>query len=98
MYINAIRGSIMWWLSISNVPPLLLYPAKKYSAVYHFSRPCVLTNFAGVEGSTQAQTNFVLPEMNKLASEVKSGSLYVLLVSFGMHSYVWLVLENLSAI
>ncbi|KAH8513129.1 hypothetical protein POPTR_003G150450v4 [Populus trichocarpa] len=54
----------------------------EYSAVYHFSRPCVLTNFAGVEGSTQAQTNFVLPEMNKLASEVKSGSLYVLLVSF----------------
>ncbi|KAJ6943812.1 hypothetical protein NC652_009301 [Populus alba x Populus x berolinensis] len=54
----------------------------EYSAVYHFSRPCVVTNFAGVEGSTQAQTNFVLPEMNKLASEVKSGSLYVLLVSF----------------
>ncbi|KAG6782969.1 hypothetical protein POTOM_012396 [Populus tomentosa] len=54
----------------------------EYSAVYHFSRPCVVTNFAEVEGSTQAQTNFVLPEMNKLASEVKSGSLYVLLVSF----------------
>ncbi|KAJ6703341.1 POLYCOMB GROUP PROTEIN [Salix viminalis] len=54
----------------------------EYSAVYHFSRPCVLTNFAGVEGSTQVQANFVLPEMNKLASEVKSGSLYVLLVSF----------------
>ncbi|CAK7335877.1 unnamed protein product [Dovyalis caffra] len=53
-----------------------------YSAVYRFSRPCVLTSFAGVEGSTQAQANFILPEMNKLASEVKSGSLYVLLVSF----------------
>ncbi|KAB5564684.1 hypothetical protein DKX38_004738 [Salix brachista] len=54
----------------------------EYSAVYHFSRPCVLTNFAGVEGSTQVQAIFILPEMNKLASEVKSGSLYVLLVSF----------------
>ena len=98
MYINAIRGSLMWRSSFSNVLPWLLYPAIKYSAVYHFSRPCVLTNFAGVEGSSQVQANFVLPEMNKLASEVKSGSLYVLLVSFGMHSYVWLALQNLSAI
>jgi ABC-type uncharacterized transport system permease subunit len=65
-----------------------LYPTMKYSAVYRFSQPCVLTGFAGVEGSAQVQANFVLPEMNKLASEVKSGSLHVLLVSFGMHSYV----------
>ncbi|XP_011026738.1 PREDICTED: polycomb group protein EMBRYONIC FLOWER 2-like isoform X2 [Populus euphratica] len=54
----------------------------EYSAVYRFSQPCVLTGFAGVEGSTQVQVHFVLPEMNKLASEVKSGSLHVLLVSF----------------
>ncbi|KAG6791498.1 hypothetical protein POTOM_000619 [Populus tomentosa] len=54
----------------------------KYSEVYRFSQPCVLTGFAGVEGSTQVQAHFVLPEMNKLASEVKSGSLHVLLVSF----------------
>ncbi|KAJ6341544.1 hypothetical protein OIU78_009658 [Salix suchowensis] len=54
----------------------------EYSAVYRFSRPCVLTSFAGVEDSIQVQANFVLPEMNRLASEVKSGSLYVLLVSF----------------
>uniref|UniRef100_A0A3N7EDT4 Uncharacterized protein n=1 Tax=Populus trichocarpa TaxID=3694 RepID=A0A3N7EDT4_POPTR len=54
----------------------------EYSAVYRFSQPCVLTGFAGVEGSAQVQANFVLPEMNKLASEVKSGSLHVLLVSF----------------
>ncbi|XP_034898488.1 polycomb group protein EMBRYONIC FLOWER 2 isoform X7 [Populus alba] len=54
----------------------------EYSEVYRFSQPCVLTGFAGVEGSTQVQAHFVLPEMNKLASEVKSGSLHVLLVSF----------------
>lgn len=60
----------------------------KYSAVYRFGRACVLTNFAGVEGSTQAQASFVLPEMNKLASEAKSGSLAILLLSFGMYSYV----------
>ncbi|KAJ6714226.1 POLYCOMB GROUP PROTEIN [Salix viminalis] len=54
----------------------------EYSAVYRFSRPCVLTSFAGAEDSIQVQANFVLPEMNRLASEVKSGSLYVLLVSF----------------
>ncbi|KAG6788125.1 hypothetical protein POTOM_004179 [Populus tomentosa] len=54
----------------------------EYSEVYRFSQPCVLTGFAGVEGSTQVQAHFVLPEMNKLASEVKSGSLHVLVVSF----------------
>ncbi|KAB5573371.1 hypothetical protein DKX38_000565 [Salix brachista] len=70
---------------VSNIGVLelcFLYPTMKYSAVYRFSRPCVLTSFAGVEDSIQVQANFVLPEMNRLASEVKSGSLYVLLVSF----------------
>ncbi|XP_050224157.1 polycomb group protein EMBRYONIC FLOWER 2 isoform X2 [Mercurialis annua] len=52
----------------------------EYSAVYRFHRACVLTNFFGVEGSTQA--NFVLPEINKLALEAKSGSLVILFVSF----------------
>ncbi|KAG8652782.1 polycomb group protein EMBRYONIC FLOWER 2 isoform X2 [Manihot esculenta] len=54
----------------------------EYSAVYRFRRACVLTNFSGVEGSTQAHANFILPEINKLALEAKSGSLAILFVSF----------------
>nr|KJB19635.1 hypothetical protein B456_003G112000 [Gossypium raimondii] len=54
----------------------------EYSAVYRFRRACILTSFTGIEGSDQAQANFVLPEINKLAMEAKSGSLAILLVSF----------------
>ncbi|KDP22473.1 hypothetical protein JCGZ_26304 [Jatropha curcas] len=53
----------------------------EYTTVYRFHRACVLTKFSGIEGSTQAQANFVLPEINKLALEVKSGSLAILFVS-----------------
>ncbi|XWS60143.1 hypothetical protein CRYUN_Cryun07bG0009300 [Craigia yunnanensis] len=56
--------------------------AAEYSAVYHFRRACILTSFTGIEGSNQAQANFILPEINKLAMEAKSGSLAILLVSF----------------
>ncbi|XP_007038263.2 PREDICTED: polycomb group protein EMBRYONIC FLOWER 2 isoform X1 [Theobroma cacao] len=54
----------------------------EYSAVYRFRRACILTSFTGIEGSNQAQANFILPEINKLAIEAKSGSLAILLVSF----------------
>ncbi|MBA0678468.1 hypothetical protein Goari_019812 [Gossypium aridum] len=54
----------------------------EYSAVYRFRRACILTSITGIEGSNQAQANFVLPEINKLAMEAKSGSLAILLVSF----------------
>ncbi|KAJ4706526.1 Polycomb group EMBRYONIC FLOWER 2-like protein [Melia azedarach] len=54
----------------------------EYSAVYRFSRACILTNFTGVEGSTQVQANFILPEINKLALKAKSGSLAILLINF----------------
>lgn len=57
----------------------------------------MLSNSTGVDGSSQHQANFILPDINKLALEAKSGSLAILLVSFGMHFYVkidwcWLVL------
>ncbi|OMO52251.1 Polycomb protein, VEFS-Box [Corchorus olitorius] len=55
----------------------------EYSAVYRFRRACILTSFTGIEGSNQAQVNFVLPEINKLAMEARSGSLAILFVSFG---------------
>ncbi|XP_022730755.1 polycomb group protein EMBRYONIC FLOWER 2-like isoform X3 [Durio zibethinus] len=56
--------------------------APEYSAVYRFRRACILTSFTGIEGCNQAQANFVLPEINKLAMEAKSGSLAILFVSF----------------
>ncbi|KAJ8752953.1 hypothetical protein K2173_008688 [Erythroxylum novogranatense] len=56
--------------------------ATECSAVYGFNRTSILTNFTGVEGDNQAQASFVLPEINKLALEAKSGSLAILLVSF----------------
>ncbi|KAI7749325.1 hypothetical protein M8C21_023660 [Ambrosia artemisiifolia] len=51
------------------------------SSCYRFKRACKLTASRGAEtvGSTQAR--FILPEINKLATEVKSGSLAMLLVS-----------------
>ena len=57
----------------------------KYSVVYRFRRACILTSFTGIEVGNQAQANFILPEINKLAVEAKSGSLAILLVSFGMY-------------
>nr|AJD87509.1 embryonic flower 2a [Dimocarpus longan] len=54
----------------------------QHSAVYRFSRACILTNFTGVEGSTQVHATFILPEINKLSWKAKSGSLAILLVNF----------------
>ncbi|XP_039063202.1 polycomb group protein EMBRYONIC FLOWER 2-like isoform X2 [Hibiscus syriacus] len=54
----------------------------EYSAVYRFRRACILTSFTGIDGSNQAQVNFILPEKNKLSMEAKSGSLSILLVNF----------------
>ena len=45
----------------------------------------MLTSSTGVEGRNQAQANFVLPDINKLAVEARSGSVSMLLVSFGKH-------------
>ncbi|KAF3442303.1 hypothetical protein FNV43_RR16219 [Rhamnella rubrinervis] len=54
---------------------------QEYSATYQFSRACILNNSTG-EGSGQVQANFILPDINKLAVEAKSGSVAILLVSF----------------
>ncbi|CAH2070437.1 unnamed protein product [Thlaspi arvense] len=56
--------------------------AEEYSAVYKFSRACILTGVVGVDGVSQAQANFLLPDMSRLSLEAKSGSLAVLLISF----------------
>ncbi|KAJ0764612.1 putative transcription factor C2H2 family [Helianthus annuus] len=51
------------------------------TTVYRFNRARKLTVFGGAETSSTARAKFMLPEMNKLSKEIKSGSLDVLLVS-----------------
>ncbi|XP_056855182.1 polycomb group protein EMBRYONIC FLOWER 2-like, partial [Raphanus sativus] len=58
-------------------------PTAECSAVYKFSRACILTGVLGVDGVSQAQAKFLLPDMNELALEAKSGSLAILFISFG---------------
>ncbi|XP_027104037.1 polycomb group protein EMBRYONIC FLOWER 2 isoform X2 [Coffea arabica] len=50
-------------------------------ASYNFNRSCILTSFHGDEGVNHAQANFILPEINKLSAEIKSGSLAILFIS-----------------
>lgn len=45
-------------------------------------------NCSGIDGDSQVQANFTLPEVNKLAVEARSGSLAILFVSFGMYMLV----------
>ncbi|WZY81482.1 hypothetical protein YC2023_027866 [Brassica napus] len=49
------------------------------SAIYKFSRACILT---GDDGVSQPQANFLLPRMDRLALDAKSGSLVILFISF----------------
>ncbi|KAI3769852.1 hypothetical protein L6452_00966 [Arctium lappa] len=51
------------------------------SSVYRFKRACKLTAFSGAQSRSSARANFILPEINKLSTEVKSGSLAMLLTS-----------------
>ncbi|RID69386.1 hypothetical protein BRARA_C01484 [Brassica rapa] len=51
----------------------------KSSAIYKFSRACILT---GDDGVSQPQANFLLPRMDRLALDAKSGSLVILFISF----------------
>ncbi|XVF11297.1 hypothetical protein REPUB_Repub08aG0014600 [Reevesia pubescens] len=86
----SISGVVNEGVLTQNIFPLYILLARlvsdvavaEYSAVYRFRRACILTSFTGIEGSDQAQANFILPEINKLAMEAKSGSLAILLVSF----------------
>ncbi|XP_022922803.1 polycomb group protein EMBRYONIC FLOWER 2-like isoform X4 [Cucurbita moschata] len=53
----------------------------EFSGVYRFSRACLLNGINRVECNSQVIANFILPEINKLAVEAKSGSLAILFVS-----------------
>ncbi|KAK4787664.1 hypothetical protein SAY86_011497 [Trapa natans] len=50
-------------------------------AVYHYSHAHVLTCFMGAQDDPKSQVKFVLPEISKLGSQAKSGSLSVILLS-----------------
>lgn len=83
----AVSFVVSIYIYIYLIQILSLNKKNKYSATYRFSRACMLSNSTGVDGSSQHQANFILPDINKLALEAKSGSLAILLVSFGMHFY-----------
>ncbi|XP_052174160.1 polycomb group protein EMBRYONIC FLOWER 2-like isoform X2 [Diospyros lotus] len=77
-------------LQTQSICPLYIFLARpvsscavtEYSAVYHFSRACSLTASPGADGMNRAQAKFILPEINKLAAEIRSGSLAILFVFF----------------
>lgn len=69
-------------LCILLARPVNSHAVLENSAVYHFSRACFLVTCTGVEEMYQDQAKFILPEINKLSAEVKSGSFFILFVSF----------------
>ena len=77
------RVALLWFHLHVSDKSSVLDCMNKYSATYRFSRACMLSNSTGVDGSSQLQANFILPDINKLTLEAKSGSLAILLVSFG---------------
>ncbi|KAF3683234.1 putative polycomb group protein EMBRYONIC FLOWER 2-like isoform X2 [Capsicum annuum] len=88
---------------VQNLFPLCVILAKPvssaaaveaYSAVYQFKRACISTSFSGVDGINRAQAKFFLPEINKLSAEIRAGSLVILFVSFGRHSFSGIVFHQ----
>lgn len=83
----SLSGTPNYGLQAQSLFPLYIFLARpvssvavpEYSAVYRFSRACLLAN--GAEGINRVQANFILPEINKLGAEVKSSSLAILFVS-----------------
>ncbi|KAL3837861.1 hypothetical protein ACJIZ3_022452 [Penstemon smallii] len=74
---------------IESVFPLCILIARRvhspavveHSAVYRFTRACILTKCTQVDGRNQDRAKFILPEIHKLSAEAKSGSLSVLFIS-----------------
>lgn len=65
------------------------------SAIYRFNRECILTKCTGDDAMNRDEANFILPEINKLSAEVKSGSLSILFVSCGM---LFLLIHNFTLV
>ncbi|XP_021842133.1 polycomb group protein EMBRYONIC FLOWER 2 isoform X3 [Spinacia oleracea] len=56
-------------------------PQLKHSAVYRYTKARLLRT-PSTGGGNVGQVNFILPEMNKLLREAKSGSYFILFVSY----------------
>ncbi|XP_047321129.1 polycomb group protein EMBRYONIC FLOWER 2-like [Impatiens glandulifera] len=81
----SVSGTLINGFQHQNLFPICIMLAKPvadfgvtdtYSAVYRFSRAVILTT------STGAETKFTFPDIKKLEGEIKSGSLFILFVSF----------------
>ncbi|XP_057528118.1 polycomb group protein EMBRYONIC FLOWER 2 isoform X2 [Amaranthus tricolor] len=57
-------------------------PDVEPSAVYLYSKARLLTTLTPEEGVNVAQAYFILPEMNKLVREAKSGAHFILFISY----------------
>ncbi|XP_059650980.1 polycomb group protein EMBRYONIC FLOWER 2-like isoform X3 [Cornus florida] len=80
--VNGVQTQGLFPVYILLARPVSNVAVAEISEVYRFSRACMLNTYAGIDGTNQTQANFILPEINKLAAEVKFGSLAVLFVSF----------------
>lgn len=85
----SLSGIVNDEVQAQNVFPLFVLLARplsdmieKHSVVYRLSRASVLTAFSE-SGRERSEATFVIPELKKLLAEVKSGSLSILLVTFG---------------
>lgn len=84
----SISGAFGDKLQTQNLFPLYILLARPFSTpngersiVYHFKRARKITVFNGAPKKSLSQAKFIMPEINKLSTEVKSGSLSMLLVS-----------------
>ncbi|XP_076954059.1 polycomb group protein EMBRYONIC FLOWER 2-like [Bidens hawaiensis] len=84
----SISGAINDGLHTQNLFPFYIILARplsstnmERSAAYHFSKASKLTAFNGAETASSAQAKFILPDIDNLSAEIKSGSLALLLVS-----------------
>lgn len=60
---------------------------KKYSALYRLGRFIIIRDSYG----PQIQARFKLPDVKKLDEEARSGSLYILFFTPGMHIYACVI-------
>lgn len=85
----SLSGTVNDGSQTQNLFPLYILLARpvsniavaEHSALYRFSRACILTTCTDVEGMNRAQVKFILPEINKLSTDAKSSSLSILFVS-----------------
>ncbi|XP_021721764.1 polycomb group protein EMBRYONIC FLOWER 2-like isoform X2 [Chenopodium quinoa] len=85
----SLSGALDDGLQMRSLCPMHIILAKalsdtsdvEHSAVYRYTKARLLTS-PRTEGGNVARVKFILPEMNKLVREAKSGSLFILFVSY----------------